>query len=208
MLAQAQAGLVLEQDGGQLALRSSRQGDLVVTDAHGRYYEGVFRGQTFLAANNATVALSVLSATCTGLSLTNPAGSGKILSLLNITGAIGTVAIVAENSVCLAANVNPVAAAVTHGTAATVRPALLGASNTAVGLVDTASTLPVAPVAIRQLVGWNWVTGGSGTNQINFDDDVAGAVALLPGTAVSIQAVTAAVNGVFSFTWEELPFIS
>jgi hypothetical protein len=208
MLAQGQTGIALVQDGGQVPLRQSRQAELIVGDAHGRYAESVFRGQTFVAANNADVTLSVLSGTCTGLSLTNPAGSGRLLSILNVTGAVGTVALVAENSIALCANVNPVAAVVVHGTPATVRPALLGGSAVAVGLADTASTLPAAPVCIRHLVGWNWVTGGSGTNAVFFDDDVAGAVALTPGTAVSIQAVTAACHGLFSITWEELPFIS
>src|SRR5579859_7814749 len=208
MLSEGQARLAQTADGTNSVLRVGRQGELICADAHSKYNEGVIRGQTFVAANNATVALSVLSGTCTGLALTNPAGSGRILSILNITGTIGTVAIVAENSVALAANVNPVAAAVTHGTPATVRPALLGGAAVAVGLADTACTLPAAPVCVRHLVGWNWVTGGTGTNQINFDDDVAGAIALSPGTAVSIQAVTAAVNGCFSITWEELPFLS
>ncbi len=207
MLAQGQAGVVLVQDGGQLAVRQGRQGEVVVGDAHGRYAEGVFRGQTFLAANNASVTVTALAAINTGFCLLNPAGSGRILSILNIAGNLGTVAVTAETMIGLAGSVNPVAAAVTQTSKLTVRAALLSGSGAAVGVACDSSTLPALPVWIRPLLGLNWVTAGTGTTQCSFNDDTAGQIALAPGTAVSIQGVAASA-GVFSMVWEELPFIS
>ena len=201
--AQSQVGPRIVQDGSENIIRSARSGELVVTDAHGKYQEAVTRGGVFTAANTATQALSLGSATATGLILTNPAGSGKNLVVLEISSYISA-AITAVANVAVFANINSVAAAVTQTTPITPRNALLGTGTSAVGLVASAATLPAAPTLIRSLFGWHWVTAGTPAVQLGTKDLVDGAIVLSPGTAISIQGVTAAHSAISSITWEEI----
>lgn len=205
MLAETTTGPNILNDGAQKPLRSDRQGALVATDAHGRYQEAVVRGNVFTAANQAVQALSLNStATATGLILTNPAGSGKNLALLEIECFIAA-AVTAVANVVLMANINPVAVAVAHTTPVTVRNAFLGSGTSAVGLVDSAATLPAVPILVRSLFGWTWVTAGTTASQLGVKDEVSGALILAPGTAVSLAAVTVAHSVIAAFTWEEIP---
>ncbi len=161
--------------------------------------------EIYVASTQAGVATSTaLSTTQTGFTLTNPFGSGKTLVLLQVRGAL-TTAPAAIATVVLAANVNPVAAAVTQTTPLTVRKANLGVSGTAVGLASSAVTLPAAPVVVRGLGGP--VATGS-VSQPQLVDDIDGALCVAPGCAVSINSLTTAISGVWSVIWEEIAEIS
>lgn len=198
-------GAPLYSDGANPNLTLDKQGALKVTELNPRYYEQNVRGNMFVACNQAGSAVTNLNATATGFILTNPAGSGKNIVLLEIAFLqTSTAAAAANAAVLLAANVNTVAAAVTHTTPLTVRPTLLGSAATAVGLVDSSATLPAAPVAIRAL--WQPSVSATATTGIPpfIKDEVAGAVILVPGTVVSMTAL-AALSGITHMTWLELP---
>jgi len=185
-------------------VRSGAYRELIVNDTGtGRYAENVMNGATFIASNSANQALSVGNSTATGLVLTNPAGSGKGLVLLEAIGALD-IAATAMGGVALFANVNPVAAAVTHTTPLTVRPAALGSTATGAGLADSAATLPATPILVRPLLSVYWITANAAVANLAFKDDIGGALVVTPGCAVSIQAQTTAVTGIFSMTWAEL----
>lgn len=161
--------------------------------------------QVFVASTQAGVATSTaLSATQTGFTLTNPAGSGKNLIVEDLVVAC-TTAPGGAATLVLAANVNPVAAAVTQTTPLTVRSAKLGNPGTAVGLAASAVTLPAAPVVIRAIGG---PVAASQINPPYFKDEVAGAVVLEPGTAVSVSSLTTAISAVISMTWREVDAFS
>lgn len=161
--------------------------------------------EIYMASTQAGVATSTaLSTTQTGFTLTNPAGSGKTLVILQIRAAF-TTAPAAIATLVLTANVNPIAAAVTHTTPLTVRPANLGVTKSGVGLADSAATLPAAPVVVRALGGP--VATGS-VSQMQIVDDLEGSLAITPGCAVSINSLTTAISGVFSMIWEEVPAFS
>lgn len=184
------------------AVRLDRGGAMMVTELNGRYAELVSRGLVFLAANQAATALSLLSATATGLILTNPAGSGKQLVILDVCVSLATspagIATLAH-----AANVNTAAAAVTHTTPLSVRNAQLGNTAVGVGLADGAATLPAAPVVVRGL-GGGPVAASSITPPF-IRDEVAGQLILLPGTAWSLTSATTAISVIASIHWAELP---
>src|ERR1700745_332810 len=150
---QAQVGPQVDADGAAPNLRAEKTGAVVVQDAHGRYQEAVYRGGVFVAANQAAQALSTaLSTTQTGFTLTNPAGSGKLLVLLDACIALAS-APGGISDIVWAANVNPAATAGTQTTPLTVRNALLGNAASAVGLAASAVTLPAAPVVVRPVGG-------------------------------------------------------
>jgi len=155
----------------------------------------------YVASTQAGVATSTgLSTTQTGFTLTNPAGSGKTLVILQIRGAF-TTAPAAAASVVLAANVNPVATAVTQTTPLTVRNVNLGVTRTGAGLAASAVTLPAAPVVVRGLGGP--VATGS-VSQPQIVEDVDGAICVSPGCAISISSLTTAVSGIWSMVWKEV----
>lgn len=202
MLNEIRVGPVVSADGGVNAARAAKTGEIVATDAHGRYYEACSRGNVFIGANTAVQATSTASATATGLILTNPLGSGKVLSILDITVGTGA-AVAAAFSVGLFANINTLAAAVTQTTPITPRCALLGSANAPVGLLASAVTLPAAPTHIKQLLASGWVTATAQSIE-TMQHDIAGSIILLPNTAVSIQSVLGTQTIVASITWEEI----
>lgn len=168
-------------------------------------YVGDGARDIFLASTQAGVATSTaLSTTQTGLTLTNPFGSGKTLVILQIRGAF-TSAPAGVASLVLAANVNPVATAVTQTTPLTVRKANLGVTDTGAGLAASAVTLPAAPVVVRALGG---PVAASSISQPQIVDDVNGAICVAPGCAVSINSLTTAVSGIWSIVWEEVDEIA
>ena len=206
ILIDTRCGPAASTDGpGDQPLRQGRTSELAVVDAHARYAEASSRAALWMAANSAVQALSLNStATATGLILSNPAGSGRNIIIVEICVSIAA-AITAVADIVLCANVNPVAVATVHTTPLIVRNALLGASGTAVGLVDSAATLPAVPVIVRPLLGWHWVTAGTTACGLFVRDEVAGALAIQPGCSVSLAAVTVAHSVLASITWEEMP---
>lgn len=161
--------------------------------------------EIFVASTQAGVATSTgLSTTQTGFTLTNPAGSGKTLVLLQVSAAF-TSAPAGAATLVLAANVNPVAAAVTQTTPLTVRKANLGVSGSGVGLAASAVTLPAAPVVVRGLGG---PVAASSISQPQVVDNIDGALCVAPGCAVSVNSLTTAVSAVISMVWKEVPEIA
>jgi hypothetical protein len=180
-------------------------GEALVSELAPRYYEWTYRGQVWLAANSAVQALSLNSATATGIILSNPAGSGKNCVILDAGVSLASLP-AGQSSIIWTANVNPVAAATTHTTPLTVRNALLGFSGSAVGLVDSSATLPAAPSIVRVMGGGPAATIASSTSFPPFiRDEVAGELIVAPGCAISIQCLTTAITVLASIAWLELP---
>lgn len=156
----------------------------------------------YTASTQAGVATSTaLSTTQTGFTLTNPYGSGKTLVVLEINIA-QSVAPAAAGVFVAAANVNPVAVAVTQTTPLTVRKANLGVAGTGAGLAASAVTLPAAPVVVRPIGGGALATGGVQSNFIS--DKVNGALCVAPGCALSVSSITTAVTAIIGMTWREV----
>jgi len=168
-------------------------------------YVGDGTREIYCASTQAGIATSTgLNTTQTGFTLTNPFGSGKTLVILQIRGAFEN-APAGVATVVLAANVNPVATAVTQTTPLTVRRANLGVSGSGVGLAASAVTLPAAPVVVRGLGG---AVAASSISQPQIVDDVNGALCVAPGCAVSINSLTTAAEGIWSMVWEEVDEIA
>jgi hypothetical protein len=169
-------------------------------------YVGDGSREIYVASTQAGQATSTgLSTTQTGFTLTNPAGSGKTLVVLNINIA-QSVAPAAAGVFVAAANVNPVAAAVTQTTPLTVRKANLGVSGSGVGLAASAVTLPAAPVVVRPIGGGALATGG--VQSVFINDEVNGALCIAPGCALSVSSITTAVTAIIGMVWEEVDEIS
>lgn len=157
----------------------------------------------FTASTQAGVATSTaLSTTQTGLTLTNPDGSGKSLVILRVKGAL-TSAPAGAASVVLALGTFS-STAVTQTTPLTVRRVNLGIPGTGVGLAASAVTLPAAPVVVAGLGG---PVAASSLTPAPIDVKFDGEICVAEGCSLSINSLTTAVSGVWSITWKEVPAI-
>ncbi len=84
-----QVGPVNAADGGQINMRSGRQGDAIVSQLHGRYYENVSRGNVYALNLSVTTTgvsagniITAAAAASTQFAIWNPATSGVNVSLL------------------------------------------------------------------------------------------------------------------------------
>lgn len=183
--------------------RAGKSCELFTSDAHGRYQDAVRRGNTYLASNQAGIAAGAGIATASkNWNLFNAAGSGKILVLLELNIAI-TALPGAQVGAIFGVVTLPTQAAPSTNTAETVRNALIGGQSGNVGAVFNTTTLATSPVIVRSIAHWQWATA-AGFAGAMFKDEVAGAIALMPGACFAIQA-TAAVTMQISGTWEEIP---
>lgn len=195
-------GDVAASEGVIAQARFGKTFELMTAHAHARHYDAVRRGNVFCATNQAIIALSVNSATATGLILNNPVGSGKNLVLLELMVALGT-APAGVSVLALVGSKGP-AASVTHTTPMTTgfTNALLGGGNASVALVDTAATIPT-PATFRSVPGG--VVAASSISTPFIKDNIDGALVLAPGTVISLQAYTTAISVIAGLTWEEVP---
>jgi hypothetical protein len=159
-------------------------------------------GNMYHACSTGAVTLSTVSATCTGLALSNPYGSGKLLVVEKVRFAPST-APAGAAVVGLAISPAVSTTAVTHTTPAVIHNALATGSNvdTGVGLVDSAATLPAAPVWLRPIGS---VVAASSISPGMYVDETNGDIILPPGTNLSLSYLTTAAVGIAEYTWVEI----
>jgi hypothetical protein len=192
--------------GQQVVQRAGNMGEQIISELHGRYYETSYRRAMFNAANQAAATTTVgLATTYTGLCLSNPVGSPVNL-VLNKVGYSFIVAFPAAAAIGLMCGYNS-STNVTHTTAGTPRSSFFGVGATGSGLVDTAATLPTAPVLTHIFAAG--LTGAITTSSSNgtYVFDLEGGVILPPGAYAAIYTSTVSgTSGFFgSMQWEEIP---
>lgn len=199
---QVQVGPQILSDGTIATARAGKLGDLIVSELNGRYYENSYRNNTFYAVNSAAQALSLNSATTyTGLTLANPAASGKNFVLLEaIWGA--TISPTAAGAIVIVTG-----STTTQTTGSSIGPAsnLLGSGTASVAKIGASCTYAATPAIVRPLLGIPWISAaGNGSGGLQEKDEVAGALIVPPGQQISFVAVTTAITGIGMFTWAEL----
>lgn len=182
--------------------RAGRQGDTVVSELHGRYYEQTFRKNMFVAASQAVATTTVgLATTYTGLVISNPITS-QVNAVLNFASVMQSVLQATQvEGFAIATGYNGTTN-VTHTAALAVRSLFIG-QNPGIVLADTSATLPTAP--FYSVFAHNTATAtANGTGQVI---DLGGSIVLPPGAyAAWVTPGQASVAGMwFSFQWEEVP---
>lgn len=202
LLISGQVGPQVISDGvGTQPLRQEKTGALVVQELHGRYFETSYRKAGFYVATQALVTTSVgLTATHTGLALSNPVGSGILLAINKISMGQTTIN-TAVNQFGLAVGYNG-ATNVTHTTPVTPRSTYFGVGAAPVALADVSSTLPTAPFYYMFLA----ITPGATTNPNIGQTDLEGSLIIPPGGYLVTATQAASTAGFWaSFQWEEVP---
>lgn len=197
-------GLITSTDGAINPPRSGKAGETIVQPAHGAYTEAAYRGNIFLGTNIAAQATSLNSTTATGLILSNPLGSNKLLVLQKVLVNLASLPAGAAPLI-LTGNTNPAGAATVHTTPLVPQCSIMGAGTSPVAKVDSAAT--IAATTIITVVPGS--SAGTVATNVSFTPviiyEVKGSIILQPGTCISLQSLTTAVSVIASFEWEEIP---
>ncbi len=204
MLIQPLVGPQNNSDGSfPAAIRGGKQGDLLVSELHGRYYEQTYRLNGFSVASQAVATTTVgLATTYTGLALVNPTTSSVNLVLNKCSIMQSVIQATQVEAYALAFGFNATTA-VTLTAAATPQSNVIGSGAVSQAKAATSATLPTAPLYGVFVTSTPGATTDSGTGVI----DLEGSVILKPGAyACWVTPAQASVAGLwFSFSWEEVP---
>lgn len=155
----------------------------------------------YQAVSAGAVTLSTVSTTCTGLALSNPAGSGKLLVVQHVAFQPST-APAGAAVVGLSIHTAVSETAVTHTTPMVVHNAIAKGSTTAgVGLADAAATLPSTPLWLRAM---GCVVAGSSISPAKYEEICDGNILIAPGGTLSLSYLTTAAVGIASACWVEV----
>lgn len=183
--------------------RGGNEGDTIVSQLNGKYYEQTYRGNTFSACTTSAATIGVLTATGVTYHLFNPLGSGYNAVILaasfgptSATFAVGAVFYAVNAQTTTPSGTTPLTVKsnyVTGGSAATAM------------FVYSAATLAAAPLAVRPFFA---VPATACTNVGLIKDDVSGEIIIGPGNVLSIQASAAAVAvGHIGVSWNEIKVV-
>lgn len=190
-------------DSTQIKARGGRQGEQLISELHGRYYEQTFRGNMFSASIQAVATSTAgLALTYTGLVISNPVTS-TVNAVINKVSVMQSVIQSAQpEAYAIAVGFNGTTN-VTHSAALATRSNLVGSGKTSVVLADTSAVLPTAPF-YHTFVHNTGTATANGTGSVI---DLEGSVILIPGAyALWVSPAQASVAGLwFSFSWEEVP---
>ena len=196
-------------DTGQPIITAGRQGDVLVGEIGGKYRAAALRGNVFyMSTLIAGVALPVNAATLVSkFTLWNPAGSGKLVELIEFSMGIDSATEVV-NGIALGWQANVTGAGGAPGTLTSVSngptSTLLGGTGiTSVCTGYIAATLTNAAVLPVYPIGMNFdatAVGRSGNFIYNFDGKFIVAPNTLVTFLTTVAAETAAPMGL---TWAE-----
>jgi hypothetical protein len=166
------------------------------------FFEQARLGNMYHACSAGAVTLSTVNTTCTGLSLENPWGSGKLLVIKNVSFAPST-APGGASGVGLAISTAPSQTATTHTTPMVVHNAIMAGSSGTVGVgtADASSTLASTPLWLKPLGS---VVAASSISPTKYNEDVDGTIIIPPGCALSLSYLTTAAVGIASISWVEI----
>jgi hypothetical protein len=185
--------------GSQAQPRGGNDGDVIVSELHGRYAEQMMRGNSFSAANQAAQAVSVaLATTYTGLLLYNPVGSGKLLIPNKVKYAL-SVAPAAISVLGLLTGFSATGGVTAQTTKLTVQANQVGNAAAGVGIALSAATI-VTPTVLATL--YDGFTAAALPNPALLSD-LEGVFGIQPGGFIGIYALTA-VTGLGWISWEEV----
>lgn len=159
-------------------------------------------GNVYNASSAGAVTLSTVSATLTGLVLSNPISSNKHLIVSRVSFQPSTApAGVAVVGLAISPAVSTTE--VVHTTPIVIHNAISNGSNLSVGIakVDAAATLDDAPVWLRPM---GCVVAASSITPAKYEAEVGGEIILPPGTNLSLSYLTTAAIGIASITWAEV----
>jgi len=159
------------------------------------------KGEVYHAHNTTAGEVTVLSATCTGLVLENPFGSGKQLVVHSMAFVGSTLTTIREVGVAVSSLVSETLS--TSTTAANIHNGRPTGTNNHKGVAKAYSvaTLASTPVWLRPIGNARVTAADEGRNALEAVFD--GTIIVSPGTYICLSALTTATTGLCSMTWAE-----
>ncbi len=201
-------------DGTYGSLRGGKQGQLITSHLHGKFYEQCSRGNVYQGRSASGGIAIIVPATGGGHpTLWNPLGSGVNLSLisLRLSYVSGTHAPGAfewaytANAGAAAATGSPIATA----TLVASTNMLVGSGNVGAGLWSpTTNTFTAAPVFFAPIgVGLHTGAAATAIGPTRIVENYDGEFVLAPGSAMSLCYQTTTTTALFQvgLIWEEIP---
>ena len=201
-LNQGTIGQINGSDGSTpITARLGQQGDQIVSELHGRYYEDTVRGNRYGITGSATTTTAAGAAIFTGLTVNNPTGSGYNLAIDKVF-VNQVAAVTAGTAIGVMYGPNVVAGALTTIVNRTAG-GKASIANASVGLTFTA--------AMTSFI----VFAGSGSGAITVPliipvamADFEGGLIIPPGYSLaSYTSVASTTALIFTFNWSEIPII-
>lgn len=198
-LSELQVGALSVSGTAKTVARAGQQGDLIVSELHGRYYEQVYRGNMYSVCTQGTgiTTTAALATTFTGLAIGNPSTSGVNLVLNKFT--------CAQFAVGAAATIGIMGGAGAVAASLTPQNRSIGAVASSKATASAGATIST-PVLIATFgeVG-SLATTGYGL-QAGIAVDLEGSIIIPPGSFVASYTAIATTSALqFSFSWEEVP---
>lgn len=163
------------------------------------------QGNVYHSHNTTHGEVTVLSATCTGLVLENPFGSGKDLIVARMAFTGSTLSSIAEMGIAASSVVSETLS--TGITVAVIHNGRLSGSNAnnGIGRSYSIATLASTPVWFHPLASLRQSGGTEADNATpSLSVDFDGTVIVSPGTYICFSTLTAARTGLCSITWAEI----
>ena len=157
----------------------------------------IFSASTMTAVSSMGASSSTQSVT--GLMLTNPIGSGKVLQLLRIKIAVSNIT-TSSATFTLMGNYVAETTATVHSSTISVVNANLGDTTSSVAIADGAGI--VGNLSIIKYVGT--VGDVSVIDAPSIDDIVEGNISLNPGSSIVLQTTSTPCTAGMTFVWQEL----
>jgi hypothetical protein len=190
--------------------RAGQQGDLIVSELHGRYYETTYRGNSFLLSVSTAAAVTAYSGAAAGtpmLCVFNPSGSGRNAVISKI--AIGSVASASAAGTVSFGLWFGATAAITQAT--TVIPysmlTQLQSGSVMTGFRNVALTSGSAATNVIPIASYYWATAAGAALVTGGPIDLEGAVIIPPGSYAALGGSSALTSATWigSIQWEEVP---
>ncbi len=195
-----QVGVQQIGDSYKTIARAGKQGETIVSELHGRYYEQTYRGNMFGISGGLTTTTAAGAATFTGLVIVNPSGSGYNLAINKVTILQGA-ALTAETDIGIMYG-----ASVAATTPLTTIFNRLAGGRASVAIASAGLSLTAAMTAFI-------VFAGSGSGAITVPGlmpvvgvDFEGSLIIPPGYSVASYTSRASTTALmWTFQWEEVP---
>jgi hypothetical protein len=192
--------------GAQQPPRLGNAAEIITGDAHGRFYEAVYRGGVFTASAAVTGVApgTALAATAQALILYNPIGNNKNFVILRsalgyVSGTLGAGSMVYGSGPQIVA---------IGGTAVVPKSCLIGNGATPTATVTAAGTCTAVPTIIRPAFTLGAFLASTAAINPPLIDEIAGEFILTPGNIFVFSGVAVAGSSplvIPSLTWEECP---
>ena len=194
-------------DGQVVVNRAGKQGDVIVSELHGRYYESNYRKNKFYGSNGAvpSVTTVALATTYTGLCIYNPAGSPVNL-VLDKVGYSFLVAFPAAATIGLLVGYAPAGITTASAAASPGASSFIGSGLVPYGKVALSATLVGTPF-LHTVLGEGLTGAITTTPEVISIVDIEGGIILQPGAyaAIYTSTISGAASLAASFQWEETP---